>query len=130
MTLTEGGMQHLVAGLRANVGIQSGRYYFEFKIIEMIDQVEYEASRGRTPMPKQYLKIGLSTAGSSLFLGESEDSVCFDSDGNYIFNKEQSSPTSMRLTRESVVGLLVNLDETTPNFNTISLFRNGARMCQ
>merc|ERR1719191_587624 len=34
MPITEGGVAHLVAGARASVGVKSGRYMFEAKIIE------------------------------------------------------------------------------------------------
>lgn len=34
MSLAEGGMHHLLAGARANVGISKGRYMFEVKVIE------------------------------------------------------------------------------------------------
>merc|ERR1719401_504819 len=33
--LTEGGLQHLLAGTRASVGLKSGRYMVEVKIVEI-----------------------------------------------------------------------------------------------
>ncbi len=36
MSLTEGGMQYLMAGARASVGMKAGRYMYEVKIIEAL----------------------------------------------------------------------------------------------
>jgi len=40
MCLCDGGIQHFFAGARANVGIKSGRYMFEVKIVEFMNPVE------------------------------------------------------------------------------------------
>ena len=38
--LNEGGLHYLFAGARANVGIRSGRYMFEVKVLELLNQTE------------------------------------------------------------------------------------------
>jgi len=37
MALSDGGMQYLIAGARANIGIKAGRYMYEVKIIEALN---------------------------------------------------------------------------------------------
>jgi len=128
MALTDGGMQYLLAGARANCGLKAGRYFFEAKIVEILDPTE-TAQRGRTPLPRQLVRIGFSTAASSLFLGDSEDSVCFDSEGFFTHNGKATN-ASQKFNRESVLGVVLNLDDKSANANTISLFRDGVRVSQ
>eukprot|EP00435_Cladocopium_sp_Y103_P007712 s958_g2.t1 len=40
MTLNEGGLHYFYAGARANVGIRAGRYMFEVRVIELLNQTE------------------------------------------------------------------------------------------
>jgi len=126
MSLSDGGMQFLVAGARANVGIKAGRYLFEAKVIEAINPAEAAGNRGRVPLPRQLLRVGFSTKGSQLILGESEDGFCFDAEG---FFTEQMKKTSVaqRFGKNQIMGVLLNLEEKSPNFNTVSLFHNGER---
>merc|ERR1711957_381878 len=77
MLMSDGGMQFLLAGARANVGMKAGRYYYEVKIVESLQHSEGQQNRNRTPTPKQLVKIGFSTSGSSLLLGDSADGVGF-----------------------------------------------------
>eukprot|EP00419_Tripos_fusus_P022968 CAMPEP_0172718730 /NCGR_PEP_ID=MMETSP1074-20121228/75096_1 /TAXON_ID=2916 /ORGANISM="Ceratium fusus, Strain PA161109" /LENGTH=937 /DNA_ID=CAMNT_0013543999 /DNA_START=51 /DNA_END=2861 /DNA_ORIENTATION=- len=126
MPLTDGGLQYLLAGARANVGLKSGRYMFEAKLLEVLNPAEDSAARQRTSVPRNLLRVGVSTAGSSLFLGEAGDGIGFDMDGSLMYNKkaEQATPG---FTTGDVVALLLNLDDTSPNANTVSLFKNGER---
>lgn len=39
--------------------------------------------RDAVPQPKQLLRVGFATSGSPLFLGETSESVCFDSEGMF-----------------------------------------------
>merc|ERR1719272_1245686 len=84
---------------------------------------------GRPPMPRQLVRLGFSVAGSSLYLGDSEDGVCFDSEGFYCASKKRVQ-TSQKFTREQVLGVMLNLDPTSPNKNTMSLFRDGDRISE
>mmetsp|Transcript_66878 Transcript_66878/g.145853 ORF Transcript_66878/g.145853 Transcript_66878/m.145853 type:complete len:495 (-) Transcript_66878:131-1615(-) len=127
-TLSDGGLQYLLAGARSSVGLKSGRYMFEAKIIEFINPPEDPAVRSRTPQPRNVLRVGVALPGSSLFLGDTEDSVCFDADGHFIHNKKKVA-TEGKFTRDDVVAVLVNLEETGENSFTISLFKNGVRAC-
>jgi len=128
MSLSDGGLQYLMGGARADLGTKAGRYYFEVKIVEALvpgmPQNNVANKGARHPL----LRIGVATEGSSLFLGETDDSVCFDSDGGFIANKTRSAgDVTARFGRGDVIGVLVNLDEKSGNSSTVSLFRNGAR---
>jgi len=135
MALTEGGFQYLLAGVRSTVGLKSGRYLFEAKIVESHsgkgDQGATGAGQnGQGPMPRQQVRLGLSTAGSSLFLADgSSGSVSFDSEGYFVHEKSRKR-VSQKFGRDVTVALLINLDESSPNANTISLFRDGVRICE
>lgn len=128
-SLSDGGLQYLLAGARANTGLKSGRYMFEVKILEFSNPQEDSSARNKTPLPRNQLRMGFSTANSSLFLGETEDAVCFTADGAMMHNKTKK-PLGLRLQTGDVAGVLLNLDESSPNVNTISLFKNGVRACQ
>lgn len=125
--MSEGGLQYLIAGARANVGVKAGRYMYEVKILEVLNPPEMHGSRTRPPMPRQLIRIGFSTAGSPLVLGDSEDHVCFDSEGFFTSGKTKSQ-LAPRITREQVIAIVLNLDAKSPNHNTISLFRDGKRV--
>lgn len=130
MTLMEGGLQYLLAGARTTVGVKSGRYLIEVKIVESHKSTEPQNVQGRVPMPRNLVRLGLSHAGTSLFLGDgSSDNICFDSEGFFMHEKNRRKVTN-KTDRDSTMGLLINLDESSPNANTVSFFRNGTRACE
>lgn len=129
MTLTDGGLQYLLASARLNAGVKSGRYLFELKIIESLNPEEKQGGKARAPAPRQLVRIGLSTKDSSVFLSDGPDNVCFDSDGFFIHEKKKSK-ASQKFGRGHVVGLLINCDTSSPNANTVSLFRDGVRVSE
>ncbi|CAJ1350593.1 unnamed protein product [Effrenium voratum] len=130
MALTEGGMQYLVAGARASVGMKAGRYMYEVKIIEALNPVEStQGIHGRTPQPRQLVRLGFSAAGSSLVLGESDECAYFDSEGNFGSGKLKKR-TSQNFTRDQVITVILNLDPKSSNAYTMSLFREGARIAE
>jgi len=120
-SLSQGGFQHLLSGIRANAGAVAGRYLFEVKVLEMLPQVETA------------LRVGFSTAQSSLFLADgTANSVCFDYEGNFTaFLPEAPRRTTKRVCRApftcKVVGVVLNLVEGSPNANTVSIFFDGVR---
>ncbi|CAK0863240.1 unnamed protein product [Prorocentrum cordatum] len=118
MSLQDNGFQCLLAGARANVGVRSGRYMFEIKIVESPSSKHI----------KSYMKIGFSIAGSSLLL-DSDTSVSFDSTGLFSGSATRAK-VSERLFAGDVVACLINLEKGSPNCNTISLFKNGVRVAQ
>eukprot|EP00930_Biecheleria_cincta_P025118 TRINITY_DN1791_c0_g2_i1.p1 TRINITY_DN1791_c0_g2~~TRINITY_DN1791_c0_g2_i1.p1 ORF type:complete len:794 (-),score=208.88 TRINITY_DN1791_c0_g2_i1:36-2144(-) len=123
-------MQYLVAGARANVGIKSGRYMFEVKIIEALNPAEATAgSHGRTPQPRQLIRVGFSTQGSPLLLGDSDDCVYFDSEGCIGFGKNRRK-IGDKLMRDQVVAVVLNLDPNSKNAFTVSAFREGVRVAE
>jgi len=123
-TITEGGMSFLLAGARANIGLKAGRYMFEVKIIQMLS-----SSQDKKSLP--VLKVGFSTTGSSLFLGEDELGVCFGSLGEYIAEKGSTSlPAKARFSKDKVIAVVLNLDSKSPNANTVSLYLEGERIAE
>jgi len=126
--ITEGGMQYLIAGARASLGMKAGRYMYEVRIIEALNPVEStQSSHGRTPQPRQLVRLGFSTSGSSLVLGDDADCVYFDSEGNFGSGKVKRK-CAQNFSRDKVVGVLLNLDPSSPNANTVSLFSEGVRI--
>jgi len=119
-TVTEGGMAYLLAGARANVGHKSGRYMFEVKIVQAI-QTSHAGQK-----PKQLVRVGFSTSSSSLILGDGADSVCFDCDG-FFTSETKRSPGGQRFGKDQVIAVVLNLDSKSPNYNTVSLFKEGAK---
>merc|ERR1740130_1480524 len=79
-------------------------------------------------MGRAGVRVGFSAEGS-LFLGEDSTSICFDNEGGMVFNKKRSKGHAS-FGRDVMVGLLLNLDEKSENFNTISIFRDGRRVSQ
>jgi len=79
--------------------------------------------------PKSVLKIGFSTAASSLLMGSAETDICFDSEGG-LFHNRKRIVMSPKVSNYSIVAVLLNLDQSSPNANTISLFKDGKRVCQ
>merc|ERR1712194_732361 len=83
----------------------------------------------RPPLPKQMMRIGFSTAGSSLVLGASDDSVCFDAEGKFHAGKTTKN-CAQRFNKDQVIAVVLNLDQDSPNKNTLSLFRDGVRIAE
>merc|ERR1711879_1109494 len=82
--------------------------------------------------PKQLVRVGLSTSEAPLILGaydSGDESVCFDSAGFFLHNKKRES-VSKKFGFSQVAAVLVNLDPSSPNVNTISLFVDGVRVSQ
>lgn len=129
MALSDGGLQYFVAAGRGNVGIKSGRYMFEVKVLEMLSPAELGRRAPLAAHPKHQLRLGFSTFGSSLFLGDSEDGVCFDSEGLYHADG-QKNLASQRFSRDQILAVLLNVDPSSPNKHTVSLFRDGARISE
>eukprot|EP00930_Biecheleria_cincta_P023397 TRINITY_DN16912_c0_g1_i1.p1 TRINITY_DN16912_c0_g1~~TRINITY_DN16912_c0_g1_i1.p1 ORF type:complete len:871 (-),score=228.44 TRINITY_DN16912_c0_g1_i1:111-2696(-) len=125
MPLTEGGMQYLLAGARSNAGIKSGRYMFEVRIIESLNPYETQGNQ-RTPMPRQLVRLGFSLPGSSLLLADGAGNCCFDSEGFFTHDKSRKKIAS-KFTKDQAVAVLLNLDSSSPNANTVSLFVEGVR---
>merc|ERR1712194_154300 len=92
---------------------------FEAKIVEQT------SSWGKGSNP---VRVGFAAEGS-LFLGEDANSICFESDGSMINNKKRIK-CCQPFARDVIVAVVLNLDEKSPNFNTVSLFRDGKRACQ
>lgn len=126
--LSDGGFQYLLSGARGNVGVKSGRYAFEVTLLERVTTSDPQY-RGKDPA--QYFKVGFSTAKSSLFMGDAPDSISFDSEGSFCHDSGKKTKVfQQRVTRDSVITVLLNLNKDAPNGNTISLFRNGKRFTE
>merc|ERR1712085_215792 len=83
----------------------------------------------RPPLPKQMMRIGFSTADSPLVLGTSDDSVCFDAEGKFHAGKTTKN-CAQRFNKDQVIAVVLNLDQDSPNKNTLSLFRDGVRIAE
>lgn len=129
MTLCNGGFQYLFAGVRCSAGVKAGRYMFEAKIAEMMNPSEGPHPNNSMPRPRQVVRLGFSVAGKSSVLDESTDSVYFDSEGNFHDGSARSKrrPAARRFGKDQVMAVLLNLDASSPNANTISLFCDGSR---
>jgi len=78
------------------------------------------------------LRVGVSLAKSSNFLGDSSaSSACFDAiNGCYYANGEKQKVCEEFMCNKfdnQVVGILLNLDDSSPNANTLSIFLDGIR---
>eukprot|EP00451_Oxyrrhis_marina_P041143 CAMPEP_0204397874 /NCGR_PEP_ID=MMETSP0470-20130426/2414_1 /ASSEMBLY_ACC=CAM_ASM_000385 /TAXON_ID=2969 /ORGANISM="Oxyrrhis marina" /LENGTH=827 /DNA_ID=CAMNT_0051392367 /DNA_START=925 /DNA_END=3409 /DNA_ORIENTATION=- len=118
--LTAGFFQHTAKGVRANVGVKSGRHYFEVQIIEWLVGSSYKT------------RIGVSTAEVSLYALHDERTVGFESDGRFVCQGSATMPNTPGKARPSftkgdTVGLLLNLQADGESANTVSLFKNGVR---
>ncbi|CAE7675204.1 HNRNPUL1, partial [Symbiodinium pilosum] len=69
-----------------------------------------------------------STARSSPIMGDNEDSVCFDSDGGLLFNRKRVPLLEAKYGPESTMAVVLNLDQDSPNVNTLTLYRDGQRV--
>lgn len=123
--LADGGMQYLFAGARASAGVKSGRYMFEVRIVEALYPPD-TPGRNKPQGPRQVVRVGFSTSGSSLLLGDSECSVCFDAEG-YFYSDRKKLRAGQGFGRDQVIAVMVNLNAKSPNANTVSLFKNGTR---
>jgi len=127
--LTEGGLQYLLAGARASVGVSKGRYAFEVRVVEAMNPAQEANAKAKTPQPANQLRLGFSAAGSSLFAGDGEDSICFDAEGALVHNKRKTKACDKFSPADAVLTVLLNLDQSSANANTISLFKDGQRAC-
>mmetsp|Transcript_18632 Transcript_18632/g.32637 ORF Transcript_18632/g.32637 Transcript_18632/m.32637 type:complete len:607 (+) Transcript_18632:73-1893(+) len=130
MPLTDGGLQYLIAGARANLGIKKGRYLYEVKVVESLNPNE-GAHRGKPgPAPRNLVRLGFSTKDSPLLLGDTDESVFFDNEGFFTSESTKREAVSQRFQRDQVLSVLLNLDDKSENKNTVSLFRDGVRVSQ
>merc|ERR1719420_1963290 len=72
------------------------------------------------------VRFGFTTQGS-LFLGEDENSICFDNDGNLVSSKKKTK-CSAPFVSDVMVAVVLNRDASTQNSDTISLFKDGVRV--
>ncbi|CAL1169366.1 unnamed protein product [Cladocopium goreaui] len=129
MPLTDGGLQYLLAGARANLGVKTGRYMFEIRFLEVMAPLEDPNARAQVPQPRSQLRIGFASVKSNLFLGHSEHAIGFDNEGFLLHGKGRSQ-VSQKFSTGDVVAVVLNLNSASPNAHTISLFKNGKRASQ
>lgn len=131
MTLTEGGMQYLLAGARANVGLKSGRYMFEVRMVESLASTAQPGAGRSATLVKHLVRVGFSLSASSLVLGGGgdimEDGMCFDSEGFWSApGQKKKELAGQKFGKDNVMAVMLNLDADSPNGNTITLFKDGA----
>merc|ERR1719440_861143 len=94
---------------------------FEVKIAEAF------GSSGDSSMAKKTIvRVGFSTAGSSLFLDDQDAGLAFENEGAFMLGKNRKK-VCKGFSRNQVVTVLLNLEAGSPNANTASLFIDGAR---
>lgn len=125
---SEGGIQHLLAGARANVGITAGCYMYEVKVLETLNPEDLGTPDPRKPKPRQLVRIGFSTSDSHLISPQENDkAVLIDSDqGCFVGNAPRKS-MGARWSRNDVVGVVLDLTADSKDSNSISFYRNGKR---
>lgn len=128
--LSADGFQYLMSGARANVGIKAGRYVYEAKIIETHNPAE-QLGRGKAFQPKNLMRVGFSTIKSSLLMGcdKDVDSAFFDSTGSYIVGGQKKPLIKQQLAKHDCIAMVLNVDKTSDHANTVSIFKNGIRLC-
>lgn len=102
---------------------------FEIRVIEVMSPLEDPNARARVPQPRSQLRIGFGSVKSSLFLGHSEQAIGFDNEGFLLLGKGRSQ-VSQKFSTGDVIAVVLNLNSSSPNAHTISLFKNGKRACQ
>jgi len=66
-----------------------------------------------------------------LLLGDNTQSVCFDSEGYFMSEGQRPTVNSLpvqKFQKDQVLTVLLNLDASSPNANTVSLYRDGVRI--
>ncbi|CAE7238445.1 Hnrnpu [Symbiodinium necroappetens] len=141
------------------MGIKKGRYLYEVKLVESLNPGEGWPEQSRKVSAPEGYSINGNARGSPLLLGDTDDSVFFDSEaGHELENSsarilhcgdeaqlvwislledlfqtslegEQFAPR-FALGRDQTVAVLLNLDGASPNKNTVSLFKDGVRVAQ
>ncbi|CAJ1406374.1 unnamed protein product [Effrenium voratum] len=127
--LSDRGFQHLAAAVRAGSGLQAGRYFFDVRVIEVRRSIEY-GSKQRN-VATALCGLGFSSAESSLFLGEDQDSIGFDTEGCCLTEGKKrwiDGLDRIKMERQLTLGVLLNLTPEHPNFQTVSFFVNGERV--
>jgi len=110
------GFESLFTQVRASHGIKKGRYYFEAQVIDAASSQPVE------------FRIGVSSSNAPWVGGVGSESMCFDHKCQLRTNGEiDTNMTAKQWKNEDVIGILLNLDETMVNKNTLSLFINGTR---
>jgi len=127
MALSDGGFQYFLAGARASVGLKAGRYMFEVLLTECKGTTDSPPGKAAGPRPKCYARMGFATEDASLLLGDGALSVCFDTEGFFTHGKTRTKVCSNKVGQGQVAALLLNLDPSSPNANTVSLFVDGVR---
>jgi len=73
------------------------------------------------------LRFGFSLAASSPLLGDSEDNICFDSEGFFLISKTRHVVTSTVRRSGGVLTMVLNVDMGA-TAGTVSVFRDGVRV--
>lgn len=118
MALSDPSFHQLFASARANIGLTGGRYFFEVAILEC------RSSSSAEPI----VRLGFAHASARVPLLDTEDDgmACFDWEGNFTCDGQRKRVTQ-RFQRGDIAAVVLNLDASSPNGHTVSLYRNGVR---
>lgn len=129
-TMQGEGLTQIFAGMRANYGFKSGRYYFEVKLLDHPRQtrVGFSAVRNNPLQPRTLEResllgedSGTVHALSGLCLDD-ELSFAFDAQGVVYGAGSKTKDANPKWSRTDIIGVLLNVQK-----KTISLFLNGTK---
>eukprot|EP00439_Symbiodinium_sp_Y106_P004424 s1375_g1.t1 len=129
MALCDGGLQYVFGGVRATVGAKGGCSMFEITIVELLEPIEGEPRPRAAPASRQLLRVGFSTLEAGVLMDNAAEGQVFVDSLGQLSLPGSKTRVFQRLHRDEVVGLMLNLDQDSPEANTLSIFRNGVRAC-
>jgi hypothetical protein len=111
------GLSMLLSGARGTTGVTSGRYFYEVRIMDL-------KRDGR-------VRLGFGTAEANIIVGADGNSWAMDAEGATWHEATKTPPGTVKTwTYDDVIGIFVNLDKTTVNCGTFSVFKmvNASRI--
>merc|ERR1719253_2016479 len=120
-TIARDGFHCLLSGGRATTGIKSGRYLCEYVIA---DAAAPNDAQGHA---WQSIRLGFGTSDAKLVPGSDANSFAVDNDSHFWSDGKGNRKGNARWNVNDVVGILLNVDASSPNANTVSVFVNGVR---
>lgn len=102
---------------------------FEITIVELLEPIEGEPRPRAAPASRQLLRVGFSTLEAGVLMDNAAEGQVFVDSLGQLSLPGSKARVFQRLHRDEVVGLMLNLDQGSPEANTLSIFRDGVRAC-
>lgn len=123
------GFNQLFSGMRASVGVKSGRYYFEVKLMDQPRQtrVGFSASSGYSNVipdidPESGLPENTVSNNLSTLCLDDTFSYAFDASGSVFRGGMKDKDANPKWSRTDIVGVLLNVEK-----KTLTLYLNGTK---